>query len=148
MSIKFRKGFLYQIAETIEFQTVIRVPYATIKRVTLFPNGTLIIWEGYAWDGPSGPTKWINKCLPGQWLKAKWLKTILRGSAAHDALYELMRKEQLDIKWRPVADKTMLDICREDGMSRPRLWRIKVGLAKFAEFAALPENKKKILTAP
>jgi len=147
MQLKYRKGYLYQLVETIEFQTRILEVFATTDLITLHPTGRLIIYANYAWDGPSGPTKWIAAGLPG-WLKRKWLKTILRGSLPHDALYELMRKGLLNGKWKPVADKTMLDICREDGMSRFRLWRIRVGLAKFAGFAAMPENKKKILTAP
>ena len=147
-TLKYRKGFLYQVAQTIEFQTKILGVYTTIDFVTLHPNGTLIVYEGYAWDGPSGTTKWIVRCLPGQWLKDKWLKPIQKGSTAHDGLYEMMRKKRLAIGWRPVADKTMLDICRNSGMTRPRLWALRVGLEKFAAFAAMPENKKKILEAP
>ena len=146
-TLKYRKGFLYQVAETIEFHTTILGVYTTMKFVTLHPNGTLIVYEGYAWDGASGPTKWIAACLPAP-LRRRWLKTIHKGSAAHDALYEMMRKGLLDIKWRPMADITMLRICKADGMSRIRLWWVKVGLEKFAKFAALPENKKKIFVIP
>jgi len=145
----YRDGFLYQVHKTIRFSTNIKIDEPIrIAFADLSQFGLLVVYAGYAWDGPSGPTKWIAACLPGQWLKDKWLKTIMKGSAAHDALYEFMRKELLDIKWRPEADATMLRICKKAGMSRPRLWRIRVGLAKFARFAALPENRKKILTAP
>ena len=145
----YRSGFLYQVYKTIQFQTDIEIETSiAIDFATLHANGLLTVFLGYAWDGPSGPTKWINKCLPGKWLKGKWLKTIMKGSAAHDPLFEMMRKGLLDIKWRPMADITMLRICKADGMSKARLWRIKVGLEKFAKFAALPENRKKILVAP
>ena len=146
--LKYRKGYLYQVAEIIELQTKITGIYTTINFATLYATGVLVVYPGYAFDGPSGPTKWIAACLPGQWLKDRWLKTIMRGSLPHDVLYELMRKELLDLKWRPEADATMLRICKEDGMSRARLWRIEIGLRKFAKFAALPENKKKVLEAP
>ena len=145
----YRAGFLYQVYKTIQFQTDIEIETSVaIDFATLHANGLLTVFLGYAWDGPSGPTKWINKCLPGQWLKDKWLKTIMKGSLPHDVLYEMMRKGKLDIKWRPHVDAEMLRVCKEDGMSRPRLWRVRVGLEKFAKFAALPENKKDILTAP
>ena len=66
-------------------------------------NGQLIVKQGYAWDGPSGPT--IDT------------KNFMRGSLVHDALYQLIREGHLSKNvWRNVADRELYRMVREDGM--------------------------------
>jgi hypothetical protein len=74
------------------------------------PAGVLTIKEGYAWDGPSGPT--IDTV------------TGLRASLVHDALYQLIRMKLLDKRGRKIADKLFHRILLSDRMApwRARLW--------------------------
>lgn len=69
-------------------------------------NGILLIKQGYAWDGPSGPT-WDTP-------------NFMRGSLIHDALYQLMRDGHISRKHRKYADRILREVCLEDGMSRFR----------------------------
>ncbi len=56
------------------------------------------------WDGPSGLT--IDT------------PNFMRGSLVHDTLYQLLRNELIEQKWRDEADEELRRICREDGMSK------------------------------
>jgi hypothetical protein len=109
--------------------------YDIITRyIRLEKDGTLTIYQGYCWDGPSGPT--INT------------KSFMRGSLIHDALYQLLRQGHLPQSERFMADKILQCICLEDGMLKPRAWWVYQGVHNFAAYAANPRNKKKIKTAP
>lgn len=119
--IKYREGYKYQLAETYVVQTQVKpgdhVDYDEF--ITLSPDGVLTIKEGYAWDGPSGPTYDS--------------KDFMRGSLVHDALYQLMREGLLDSAWRDTADLTLRQLCIEDGMSRIRAWWVFRGVQTFGE---------------
>jgi hypothetical protein len=95
----------------------------------------LIIKQGYAWDGPSGPT--IDT------------KNFMRGSLVHDALYQLIRLQYLDKNvYRIVADQELYRICREDGMGWPRASMVYYSLRVFGNPAARYSGENPILTAP
>ena len=85
----------------------IEAPYCSLHRNA---NGRshITIGSDYEWDGPSGPT----------------LDTAdtLCGSLVHDVLYQLMREERLDRKWRKEADKCIRKMCIKDGMPAWRAW--------------------------
>lgn len=133
--IKYKKGYKYLLAEDYTCHIDIHPEKDIItKHIILYTDGTLVISEGYAWDGTSGPT------LDG--------KTNMRGSIIHDACYQLFREEHLSLKERKQADLEFQKACLEDGMCRVRAWIDLVGLRKFGAFAASPENETKILTAP
>lgn len=152
--ILYRSGYLYQLAEDYSVQTSIVTGHNhACKFLELTSGGILKIKGGYAWDGPSGPTKAIAgilKATPliGGWLYGKFLKAFLRGSLGHDALYQLMREGIIDQDYRINADKELHSICLEDGMSKARAWWVYRGVRVGAGFAASPKNIKKILTAP
>lgn len=131
--IKYTKGYKYQLYEPTKFITDVH-PSNDIETnyLTLTTNGTLYISSGYAWDGASGPT--IDS------------KSSMQASLVHDALYQLMRLELLDQKWRTQADQEFFNICVSDGMCklRAKLWYLVVrGLASPA---SSPKNRKKIYT--
>jgi hypothetical protein len=129
--MKYRKGYKYQLAADEVFETRITPPQGIdTEFISLSVNGVLKVKQGYAWDGPSGPT-WDRK-------------ENMRGSLAHDALYQLMRNELLPGRWRPDADAYMCQCCIEDGMRKywAKLYQRELG--KFAGFAADPRNVKKI----
>lgn len=133
--IKYRKGYEYQLAEDYTVQTGICPPNPLATGwLVLQPDGYLTIFEGYAWDGASGPTLDTPSSM--------------RGSLVHDALYQLMRTGKLDISWREKADDLLHDICVEDGMPhfRAEIWEEMVSL--FAAGCARPGSEQDVLEAP
>lgn len=134
--ILYRDGYKYQLAKTYSTMVGVKPHVDALVGgfVWLKTDGFLTIKEGYAWDGPSGPTADTPDSL--------------RGSLVHDALYQLMREGGLDGKWREQADKELRRICLEDGMlpARAAVWYDAVRL--FAGGAASPKNAKPVLEAP
>ncbi len=113
--VEYKSGYKYQIVE--EYRVKVGVtPENNIKTdyIELNTGGTLIIKKGYAWDGPSGPTFDTPN--------------FMRGSLVHDALYQLLRLELLEQRWRDEADDELRVICREDGMSWIRAWWVHKGV--------------------
>ena len=134
--ISYRSGFKYQLAATyvIPLGTYPKAPIDT-EYLQIAADGVLTIKEGFAWDGPSGPT--IDT------------KNFMRGSLVHDALYQLMREGHLDHDtYRADADGILRRIIQEDGMSWLRAWYVYRGVRLGAGPAADPANDKPILTAP
>ena len=146
--IFYRAGYKYQLAEEYRVDVVINAKGSDVRGQTseeqevgivteyidLSTDGLLTIKKGYAWDGPSGPTRDT--------------KSFMRGSLVHDALYQLMRNNLLPSRCREDADQELHRICREDGMNRFRAWYILLGVRKGAGFAATPKAKKKLRVAP
>ena len=131
----YTEGYKYQLVEDEVFNTNILPPVAIHTRfINLEPTGILTVRAGYAWDGSSGPT--ID--TPDS----------MRGSLAHDALYQLMRMGRLDRQWREAADDLFGRLLKQDGMGwlRRKIWIMAV--KKFAGGAADPKNKKRVLIAP
>lgn len=126
-----RRKYKYNLAEDYSYQTGFEInhPIQT-DFIEVSVEGLLLIGKGYSWDGPSGP--------------AVDTKNFMRGSLVHDALYQLMRGGYLDQNCRKEADRIMLGICREDGMSRIRSRLDYWGVRLFAAGAARPDLK----TAP
>ena len=109
--IHYRRGYKYQLRREWRVQTSVVDCSAKISSyVELWPDGVLIVRAGYAWDGASGPT--IDS------------RSSMRGSLAHDALYQLMREGLIPGSWRGEADRLLYDLCVSDGMwpARARLW--------------------------
>ena len=133
--MRYKAGYKYQVVEAFSVQTDIH-PSDSIhtKYITLYKNGKLKILAGYASDGPSGPT--VDT------------KSFMRGAIIHDALYQLLRMELLDMTWREPADRLLQKLIVEDGMWQIRAWWVYQGLQLAGGDAALPENKKEIFEAP
>ncbi len=134
--ISYKKGYKYQL--TADYSTEINIrPNQPIDSgyISLTDSGRLTIKDGYAWDGPSGPS----------------MDTLnfMRGSLVHDALYQLMRGGELDMdSHRDNADKLLRNICSEDGMSALRSWVVYTGVRYFGESFADPANKKRDFHTP
>ena len=134
--IAYKSGYKYQLKETYTVRIPV-IPGAAIhtEYISLETTGDLTLKEGYAWDGPSGPT--IDTL------------TFMRGSLVHDALYQLMREGNLDKNvYREAADRTLRDICREDGMWSVRAWFVYHGVRLFADPAADPADERPLIHAP
>ena len=133
--IKYKKGFKYQLIGDYTTQTSITAG-KSIKTefIELSATGLLTVKNGYAWDGPSGPT--IDT------------KTFMAGSLCHDALYQLLRLRLLEPSWRRRADRELKKICIESGMNRFRAWYVYNSVKAGGKSAASPESLKVIYTAP
>jgi hypothetical protein len=96
--------------------------------VRLTVDGRLEISNGYAWDGPSGPT----------------FDTVdfLRGSLVHDALYQLIRLEQIPFHYKNYADLLLKKICLEDGMSGFMASCVYQSVKYFGGASARPGSEK------
>ena len=129
--MRYKKGFKYQLVRMELFRTSLRPSKdISIPYITLGTKGLMVLDRGYAWDGASGPTIDTDNTM--------------RGSAYHDAAYQLMRLELLRPHWRGVADEELGVILRASGMSklRSKLWVR--GLDIFGRPAADPKNRRKV----
>lgn len=134
-TIAYKSGYKYQLNRAYTVKTGVRpIRPALFGPLTLSTDGVLTIREGYAWDGPSGPTIDTN--------------TFMRGSLVHDALYQLMRLEMLGREHRLTVDKLLRTICIEDGMWRVRAWWVYQGVRFGGKSATDPANRKKVIHAP
>ena len=133
--IHYRDGYKYQLSEDYTIEVSIKpAQFIFTEYIRLDMDGSLFIKEGYAWDGPSGPT--IDT------------KDSMRGSLVHDALYQLMREGKLDSgSHRKAADRELWRICVEDGMLKIRAdaWYAAVRLVASG---AAKGGDKPIITAP
>lgn len=135
MRIFYKKGYKYQlwkryvISLPIYPEEACATPY-----VILTTAGVLHVKEGYAWDGPSGPTFDT--------------KTLMRGSLVHDALYQLIRLGKLPPSAKQLADRVLHDICIEDGMWPLRADWVLAGVRFGGEHSIQPEAEPPVLEAP
>ena len=130
--VKYRSGYKYQVAETFTLQTTIK--YFTVAtdsgRVRLNSLGVLTIVEGYATDGPSGPT--LDR------------KENMIAGVGHDALYQLMREGKMPFASWQEADRNYGLWLREHGA-----WAITAklnvfGLSLMKGKYAKVKNRKKV----
>lgn len=134
--IDYKKDYKYQVFKEYNTNIPIR-PNKEIKTdyINLSSEGIIVIKKGYAWDGPSGPT--IDTL------------NFMRGSLIHDALYQLMRHDELDrIEFKDPADRLLQRMCKQDGMSSLRAWIVYQALKYVGGAATKAKNKKTVLKAP
>ena len=96
--------------------------------IKLSPEGELEIANFYAWDGPSGPT--IDTA------------DFMRGSLVHDALYQLIRLEEIPYNYKEYADLLLKKICLEDGMSNFRASYVYQAVRLLGGASARPGSEK------
>ncbi len=133
----FPRRYRFVTAERFEIGTgIVRPDEAEVGNayVRLRPDGLLIISAAYAWDGASGPI------AQGP--------DIVRGSLAHDALYQLMREGLLPLSWRPLADLLLREMCVADGMPRWQAEMVHAAVSMFGSVFAAPEKPLPVLVAP
>jgi hypothetical protein len=112
---KYRTLEDYKCYVGIMFGNNIDHPYVKIS------NGYMVIKEGYAWDGAT----WFPD-----------IKSIMRGSLAHDALYQMMRERIIGNDKRKCADSLLRMFCYEDGMYSILCKCVYLGVRLFASYAS------------
>ena len=134
--IAYMGGYKYQLKEEYVTETgIVPSKPIDIEYIALTTQGSLTVKEGYAWDGPSGPT--IDT------------PNFMRGSLVHDAFYQLIREGHLDeANYRKPADKLLQKICIEDGMSEMRAWWVYEGVRFGGGPAVDPANDEPLTWAP
>jgi hypothetical protein len=133
MSIKYREGYKYQLAEDYTVSTGI-FPAAEVETqfIKMRLNGELTIKAGYAWDGASS----VAIDTPA----------FMRGSLVHDALYQLIGDGSLSMQKRKAADSLLAHLCGEDGMSSVRAWYVHQAVKAFG--GTFAKAQKEVMTAP
>lgn len=124
------KCYKYQLTRPYAINIGIRGYSVDTDYLKLAPDGGLEIAESYAWDGPSGPT--IDT------------PDFMRGSLVHDALYQLIRIEEIPYAYRAYADLLLKKICLEDGMWRFRAAYVYLSVRLFGGLWAKPGGEKPI----
>ena len=95
----------------------VSVAYTGWDYISLETGGTLTMKKGYRWDGPTtSPLPYSSK--------------IVHASMVHDAIYDLMRREDITRGYKPyteegythrlIADCLLYMISKDDGYLRPR----------------------------
>ena len=122
------------IVEPMEFQTTIKGYLAAHKYMRLTTDGVLTLFEGYCWDGPSGPT-WDSP-------------NSMVGSLAHDALYQSIRRGAIPKSERANIDEFFYRLLIKSGMGRVRSWYFYRAVRMFGWSAiARHEGRVEILQA-
>ena len=132
--IRYRSGIKYWLADLYDTQLAFVMPGVDIETdfIRLSASGRLLLRRGFPWNGASG---------------ALDDRSSMRGSAVHDALYELMAAGLLDpTLWREASDNELRRILVEDKMhpDRAEIWFNMV--RKFGGMFA--RNEKPIHIAP
>lgn len=153
-TVHYKTGYRHQLEKEYEQYVakdgIFPVAPGGNKFVWLTIDGRLIIREGYAWDGASGPA--INT------------KSFVRPSLPHDANYQLWRLGVIDDAGRAAADKLLGRMLRHDSLiiaeryKWPARWALKVlayarpvwveAAVSWFGGAYLRANKDEVLTAP
>jgi hypothetical protein len=138
--LRYQDGYKYRTRATWAVLTPFSGMAARIESgdrglpwVELRQDGALIIREGYAWDGASGPT--VDT------------RSAIIPSLVHDALYQLARAGRLPPLGRDAVDDYFESLCVACGMWRWRakIWRRALKIGAAHAYAQQPER---ILVAP
>ena len=120
--------YKYQLTRPYQVDVGIKGLSIDIGVLGLKEDGMLIINKGYAWDGPSGPT--IDTF------------NFMRGSLVHDALYQLIRMELIDLSFKDHADRLLQKMCKKDGMSPFRAWYVYLAVKWFGGSSCKPGSQE------
>jgi len=136
--IQYKGGYKYQLVEHSSTHTGIigyreSIIYDNKPIMVIYEDGLLVLFAGYAWDGPSGPFTIHSK-------------NFMRGSLFHDALYQLMEEKLLPLSFREEADKLLVKICRDDGMSAIRAAWVYAAVRVFGKLYM--DRGNPVITAP
>ena len=134
--ILYRDGYKIQVAAPYRFELPKEFPRDVMYNDDYLKveNGFCEIAAGYASDGPSGP--------------ALDTKDFIRGAVEHDAIYQLLRVSAFSPRLRDVADRHLVEKCKQDGMPWWRRQYVYLGLKIGGAKAAMPDSIKPLKRAP
>jgi len=130
--MKYRKlrKYKYQLTENYFVETNITGFSANNKFIGLNKTGNMVIFQGYSWDGPSGPT--IDT------------EAFIKASLVHDAFYQLFREKKLPLSLRIKADKFLYKECIQYGMWKIRALWVYWAVRIFGKSSAKDSTKGEI----
>lgn len=132
--IIYKAGYKYQLTETYRHPCPPGLDCPDFfTRYFAIRDSVLTVYQGYAWDGPSGPT--IDT------------ETFMRGSLVHDVIYQAMREEFISPELKDVADRELRRICIEDGMPKLRAWWVYQGVRFGGASHLRPGSGRKVRLA-
>lgn len=134
--IRYReRRYKYQLVESYEIMTNIKGYEFDAGLYSMQEDGMMIVREGYAWDGASGPTFDTPNSM--------------RASLIHDVLYQAIRDIYLPPSCKDQADRELHRACIEDGMHKKRadVWYDGVHLFGWKS-CEMGSGEKEIRTAP
>jgi len=134
----------YRVVETLHVQTALRLPGTGVgifdsggnELAWLNPGGSLTIYDGYSWDGASGP--------------AIDTPDFMTASLVHDVLYQFIRLGKLPMSARKEADQALYDLCIAAGMNWFRAQYVYQAVRLFGGANAskpMPQDLNKIYEA-
>jgi len=100
--VKYWKGYEYVVAENFSVQTTVYGYDISDKFFHLYPSGKLEIYQGYPWDGNSGPFPDIDQTI--------------EASCGHDILCDLINSGRLPHDEQPKADQFYHDTVIRKGI--------------------------------
>lgn len=134
--IRYLKDMGYVLSEDHAVQTPIDGADIIDAWWRLFPDGRLIIFAGFAWDGPSGPT--LDT------------KDSLRASLVHDVFCIAMRDGRLDFSRQDAVNNFFRQQCIDAGMPewRAGLWHLGVEFGDAGNPDQGPDPARTVHEAP
>ncbi len=125
----------YCLSEDFTCKTPVTGTYIHDRWFNLYSDGTLTIYAGFCWDGPSGPTFDT--------------KDSLKASMVHDVFCICMRDGRLKYDgWQDTVNLFFKSMCLKDGMPewRASLWHAGVEFGDAGNPKQGPDRK--VHTAP
>lgn len=121
--IAVKRGYEYVVQQDYHSRLSILGYRVSTPFFELYEDGTLIIKQYYAYDGPSGTT----------------IDTLdaLRTAAEHDVGYQMLREKLIPPEYKAVIDQRFYEVFREDQAVRERL-KPKRRVVRWLKTAALP----------
>lgn len=126
------KDYKYRLHKTLVVQTHILNAGFEHTFFTLKDDGRLAIHEGYLWDGVSGPT-WDTR-------------TTMLAGLVHDALYQAIRLQLIDLSLKDTADILLHTIMVNSGkhsgtpefIYQTRAWYFYQAVRLFGKYSCIP----------
>lgn len=128
--IVYCRGYNYQLKIACSIQLDLKhQPFWLFPLLSLSNTGLLVIGVGYAWG-----------------VGVQWPRACLRGSLVYDALRQAIDAGYLSKSHRSFAARTMVRICREDGLGHIAAWRLYRQLRKAG--AVKSQTERELYKAP
>lgn len=132
------KAYKYKLEENELRKTPLGGYEFDNRYMSMLDDGTLLIKQGYAWDGSSIPYKGLIRVLSlWQYDGDRYCK---KASLIHDALCQAMREKLLSALHKFDADLLYYQMCIEGGMSKKQAVMRYKALRKFGDIGIQPEK--------